>query len=433
MKDSMIPYFLNDVIARGNAGDGDACFDVAEFFYSQKEYEQAFLWNKKSAECDNPNPNAFFNLGYAYQYGEGTAMDMFAAFEAYEKAAALGLPQAMNNLAYFYESGIAVPRDLEKADALCRQATHILNNLQTELLKLRKQYDALCAEQEILKATVERTQKEEMEARTQSLRTLQELNDLQKKLNSAESLQQQAQHQYEEQLRLTQESKKETEKIRKERKNLQDTYERITERYQAEKKRSASLETENSEKAQRLLLTEQDLQSSISELDSINRIVDELTAQKKQDADRIRDLESGRKILQASVTYQEGLIEGLKKKKPFVRKRTMLAWLDGLFLLLWSEILVLLNVFVYDNVSVVSAIPIAVYFVATILCWILLKKKKYYWHGVICCLEACLPILMLLLMQEMTEYVSLEVVTFSISAVVVYMWLFIISFMKEVE
>ena len=420
MKDIMIPYFLNDVIARGNAGDGDACFDVAEFFYSQKEYEQAFLWNKKSAECEVPNPNAFFNLGYAYQYGEGTEMDLFAAFEAYEKAAALGLPQAMNNLAYFYESGIAVPRDLEKADALCRQATHILNNLQTELLKLRKQYDALCAEREALKVAADSAQKEEAEARTQMLQTLQELNDLQKKLNAAEALQQQVQRQYEEQLRLTKEK-------------LQDTYERITERYQAEKKRSDNLETENSEKTQLLLQAEQDLQNAVSERDSSNRTADKLIAQKQKDTEKIRELESERKVLQETVSHQEGLIEELRKKKPFIRKRTMLAWLDGWFLLFWSEILVLMNVIVYGNVSGFTVIPIAMYSVATILCWILLKKKKYYWHSAVCLLEACLPMLILLLLEETTGNVPLEAVIISATAIIIYVWLFIISLMKEVE
>ena len=175
------------------------------------------------------------------------------------------------------------------------------------------------------------------------------------------------------------------------------------------------------------------MQNAVSERDSSNRTADKLIAQKQKDTEKIRELESERKVLQETVSHQEGLIEELRKKKPFIRKRTMLAWLDGWFLLFWSEILVLMNVIVYGNVSGFTVIPIAMYSVATILCWILLKKKKYYWHSAVCLLEACLPMLILLLLEETTGNVPLEAVIISATAIIIYVWLFIISLMKEVE
>ena len=148
MTSPVLPYFMQQKWEAANNHDGDACFDLGEYFYAQKDYAQAFAWYQKAAQAPEPNPNAFFNLGYAYQYGEGTPQDMIAAFDCYQKAAELDLPQALNNLAYFYEAGIVVERDIEKADNLMRRATALMNNLQTELYKARRENEHLLSTQQ---------------------------------------------------------------------------------------------------------------------------------------------------------------------------------------------------------------------------------------------------------------------------------------------
>lgn len=193
MSNEFTPYFMQSVMNRGNAGDGDACFDVAEYYYAQKKPEEAFHWYKKTTECDNPNPNAYFNLGYAYQYGEGTEIDMFASFEAYQKAAEQGLPQAMNNLAYFYEAGIVVPRDQDKADELCREATYVLNNLQTELFKTKRAHTELAHQNADLKKRVEDEKAAASKALEQTKAALEDVKVLQDKLAAAAQEQQKLQ------------------------------------------------------------------------------------------------------------------------------------------------------------------------------------------------------------------------------------------------
>jgi hypothetical protein len=264
------------------------------------------------------------------------------------------------------------------------------------------------------------------------LQTLQELNHLQSKLNSAEAMQQQTRRQYEEQERLTKESKQETQKICNELKKLQGTYEQITKQHQAEKKKSANLETENSEKAQLLLQAEQKLRNAVSERDSSNRTADKLTAQKQQDTDTIRGLESERQALQETVFQQKALIEELKKKKPFVRKRTMLAWLDGWFLLFVFALLAVIDIICYSRIMGVTVVAMVAYSATTTLCWVLLRKNKYYWHAAVCFLEACLPMLSVMLLLESVGGVYPEVVIACIVVVAAYTWLSCISVLKEV-
>ena len=124
-------------------GSADACFELAETYYARKNYEEAFRWYIKTVSCKKPNPVAYFNIAYAYQYGEGTELDMISAFDYYEKAAALGLPQALYNLAFFYQNGIIAPRDERKAFRLCREANIKLGELEGRTRELERKNEEL--------------------------------------------------------------------------------------------------------------------------------------------------------------------------------------------------------------------------------------------------------------------------------------------------
>ncbi len=137
------PTDSNERRILADQGDANACFEIAESYYVQKNYAEAFKWYNKTISCKNPNPVAYFNIAYAYQFGEGTAVDIAASLDFYQKAAAYELPQALYNLAFFYQNGIIVPRDKEKAVRLCREATLKLNELQNRLYKLQCEHEKL--------------------------------------------------------------------------------------------------------------------------------------------------------------------------------------------------------------------------------------------------------------------------------------------------
>lgn len=127
--DVMTPARLEKLRGEGEAGDAQAAYEVAEYHYGRREFTEAFAWYVKAAGCDNPNPLVYFDIGYAYQNGEGTKTDLVSAYDFYEKAAARHLPQALYNLAYFYQNGIVVKQDFARAEEYSRQAARELADL----------------------------------------------------------------------------------------------------------------------------------------------------------------------------------------------------------------------------------------------------------------------------------------------------------------
>ena len=88
------------------------------FYYEglgiEKNYEQAYLWWKKSAEQEFAPAQA--NLGYCYMEGVGTNSDMQLAFKFSELAAIAGDATGQYNLAEIYKDGSeAVPQNLDNA------------------------------------------------------------------------------------------------------------------------------------------------------------------------------------------------------------------------------------------------------------------------------------------------------------------------------
>lgn len=124
---------LEKLCEDAESGDAQAAYEVAEYYYGRREFEKAFEWYLKTAQCHNPNPMVYFNIGYAYQNGEGTETDLVSAYDFYEKAAARHLPQALYNLAFFYQNGLVVKQDFARAEEYSRQAARELANLVSRL------------------------------------------------------------------------------------------------------------------------------------------------------------------------------------------------------------------------------------------------------------------------------------------------------------
>lgn len=139
-------------------GGWESCYRTAECLYAQGAYEEAFAWYEKASALPDCNPIVFFELGYLYQHGEGVDSDNIEALKWYEKAASLGVPQAMYNLAYFYQNGLVVDQDIQRAARLLRDATSLMDRLQLE----RDSYDAWRAEHD---AQLTETQRDAEEKR----------------------------------------------------------------------------------------------------------------------------------------------------------------------------------------------------------------------------------------------------------------------------
>ncbi len=142
----------------------ESCYRTAERFYAQGAYQEAFSWYKEASMSPDCNPIVFFELGYLYQHGEGVDSDNIEALKWYEKAASLGVPQAMYNLAYFYQNGLVVDQNIQRAARLLRDATSLMDRLQLE----RDSYDAWRAERDAQLAEVQRNA-EEKQARCENL------------------------------------------------------------------------------------------------------------------------------------------------------------------------------------------------------------------------------------------------------------------------
>lgn len=384
MDKKFIPYFMKDVLARAEKGDGDACFDVAEYFYAQKNYEQAFQWYKKTTQCDNTNPNAFFNLGYAYQYGEGTEKDMFAAFECYQKAADQNLPQAMNNLAFFYESGIVVPQDQEKADELCRQATVALNNLQTELIKEKKAYRQLEQDQEQLVKKLNKTKEEAAKSDKRARKTMEDLTALQEKLAKLQNDKHELQKRCDEEQRKSKSITEQAAKEEKEKKQLRLEYNSLCERLASMEAEINKLWKEKEafghwEKEKEGLQSQ--LKAANTDAGKYQNTIHTYEGQLKnlrETADNLYTQVAQQKAVQESLEKE---IQDLKQRKPYIRKKTLLCFLD--FFVIG---LLITSLFQADFRRVSEfefVLCAAAVLVAFILSWVAMAHNKYLWYGLL--------------------------------------------------
>ena len=88
-----------------------------------EDKEKAFYWISRSAEKDCNE--GLCQLGYFYQYGIGTPINYQKAAEYYRKAAAKNYDVAINNMAYLYEHGLGVSKDTALAMEYYKRAADL--------------------------------------------------------------------------------------------------------------------------------------------------------------------------------------------------------------------------------------------------------------------------------------------------------------------
>jgi TPR repeat protein len=100
-----------------------SALQAAKDAHQRKDYKLAVEWFRKAAE--RGDAKAQYNLGTAYDKGQGVAQDYAQAAQWYRKAADQGLPQAQNNLGILYKQGQGVPQDYAQAAGWFRQAADV--------------------------------------------------------------------------------------------------------------------------------------------------------------------------------------------------------------------------------------------------------------------------------------------------------------------
>lgn len=381
------PLFLEEVLRKAESGDSDSCFEMGEYCYGRGEYSRACDWYQRAADCEDPNPNALFNLGYAFQYGEGRELDLFAAFEYYKKAADLDMPQAMSSLAYFYESGLVVERDLEKADALSRQATAVLSRLQLELRKLRLRLTGLtdrCETAERRSAESEQGRKaaEAERDRTRTQRdeaksALQEANARCKGLN-------------EEKETLTRGLAEKERSLRAERDRweaLRKKNEQALASLRTEQEKNEALTAQYDRKADECAAQQRKLQSLREELEGESQKVTsligqysksqkELTESRQTCTRQSEELEKQGEQIAALETD----IKALQARKPVLYKRSLLIWCN-IFLLLLSMNQIRVEYIMVEDLM--NFPPDPLFFVIFGLAMFLSVTRRYKWNALL--------------------------------------------------
>lgn len=111
-------------ICKAEAEAGHALAQVSlatQYMYGEKverNEEQAFNWYLKAAE----QGVASGSVAYMYATGTGTVQDDHEAAKWYEKAAQQGDAVSQVNLGRYYEQGVGVDADVNKAKALYKAA-----------------------------------------------------------------------------------------------------------------------------------------------------------------------------------------------------------------------------------------------------------------------------------------------------------------------
>ncbi len=108
---------FDSIMSRAEKGDAVAQFNVGYAYQSGEGAPQnsvtAARWYRRAA--DSGNLGAQFMLGFMYRTGEGVDVDYAEALKWYRKAAERGEEASMSELGGMYEHGLGVPQNYETA------------------------------------------------------------------------------------------------------------------------------------------------------------------------------------------------------------------------------------------------------------------------------------------------------------------------------
>ena len=93
---------------------------VGSAYYNKKQYEQTEAWLKKAAEKQNADA-----IWWLYDLNLSIKHDSLTAVSYLEQACEKDIPEALNNMGYYYAHGIIVKQDIEKAIVLLQKAASL--------------------------------------------------------------------------------------------------------------------------------------------------------------------------------------------------------------------------------------------------------------------------------------------------------------------
>lgn len=125
-------------------GNAEAQYDLGRAYnFGQgvpEDFAEAARWFRKAAE--QGHSEAQLSLGYAYDQGEGVPKDHAEAARWYRKAAEQGNSTAQSNLVHMYAKGLGVPKDYDEAARWFRKAAAQGDTSAQSALGLRWSRDA---------------------------------------------------------------------------------------------------------------------------------------------------------------------------------------------------------------------------------------------------------------------------------------------------
>jgi len=93
---------------------------LARALVKDNQFDRAFTLRQQSAQAGYPY--GIYALAYSQYKGEGSTIDYSAALANFQKAANSGAPVAWNLIGHFYNQGLGVERDIDKAISALRKA-----------------------------------------------------------------------------------------------------------------------------------------------------------------------------------------------------------------------------------------------------------------------------------------------------------------------
>ena len=113
------------------SGNKNAKYNLAYSYENSEDekvdYEKAFVLYYELATLEKPYALACNEIGRSFLGGHGVKKDAKQAVLWFKKGANLNEPWSIDNLAYCYENGEGVKKDLEKAEKLRKRAEKLFN------------------------------------------------------------------------------------------------------------------------------------------------------------------------------------------------------------------------------------------------------------------------------------------------------------------